>query len=82
MLTLWTLQEAQECPDQECPLCHRTFQRRHFRLLSSGGEGREHICTGCSQKHKTLKALIEEGLTEHQCVPQIAHCHTAILACL
>lgn len=51
---------------QECPLCQRVFQQRHFRLLQSGGEGREHICRGCSQKHKMCKTLVGEGMTGQQ----------------
>ena len=53
---------------QVCPLCQRTFQQRHFRLRVSDGEQREHVCRGCSQKHKVLKTLVRKGMAQQQCV--------------
>lgn len=52
---------------QECNVCGRSFQQRHFRLLRRGLQQREHECIGCSQKRKLAKKHVEEGLTQQQC---------------
>ncbi len=54
---------------QECSLCKKSYQKRHFRLLKADRKEREYICRGCSTKLKEIRRLVDKGTEEQQCAP-------------